>query len=62
MLFYIDECLSPRTVIALKTIFVDDRFTTWQDENLGGTKDIPLFAEMKKRAIEVFVTVDKGQL
>ena len=62
MKFYLDECLSPKVGDPLGLIFVGHSFTNYQAEGLEGTKDIPLFTEMRRRRVDVFITLDRAQL
>jgi hypothetical protein len=60
--FYLDECLSPRVLDPVRAVFHQHLFLDYVTEGLQGTKDIPLFGEIKTRAIDVFLTIDRNQL
>lgn len=62
MRFYLDECLSPKVLDPLRVVFGTHNFLDYMSEGLKGLKDVPLFAEMATREIDVFITVDRAQL
>lgn len=62
MKFYLDECLSPRVLDPVRSVFLQHLFLDYLTEGLQGTKDVPLFGEIKTRGIDVFLTIDRNQL
>lgn len=62
MKFYLDECLSPKVGEPLGVLLVGHEFTNYLREGLTGTKDVPLFGEMRQRNVDVFITLDRAQL
>ena len=62
MRFYLDECISYRVLDPLRAVYPDHDFLDCFHEGLKGTKDVPLFGEMRARSIDVFLTFDRSQL
>ena len=62
MRFFLDECFSPRVLDPVTAVFPDEDFRDSFGEGLKGVKDVPLFAEMRIRDFDVFLTVDRSQL
>lgn len=62
MKFFIDENLPPALAGPINMLFRQHTFRTFQDENLGGTKDIPLFEELRSRHFDVIITKDANQV
>ncbi|WP_374975201.1 hypothetical protein ACEYYH_15385 [Microbacterium trichothecenolyticum] len=62
MRFYLDECLSPKVLEPLRSVFKTHDFLDYMTEGLKGTKDVPLLREIATRDVDVFITVDRAQL
>lgn len=62
MKFFIDENLPPLLAKPISTLFRQHTFRTFKDENLGGTKDIPLFDELRSRRFDAIITNDAKQV
>jgi hypothetical protein len=59
----LDECLSPRALEPLGSIYPDGHeFLSANSEGLTGVKDLRLFEEIRLRGFGLFVTVDRAQL
>ncbi|MGH1549794.1 hypothetical protein ACRAWB_11720 [Leifsonia poae] len=46
----------------LRQVFAQHEFLDYQGTGLAGMKDVPLFHEMRARAVDVFLTIDRSQL
>ena len=62
MRFFIDEQSSPALEVFLSYTFGRHVFRTFQQEQLAGTEDIPLFETLALRSFDAIITDDRQQL
>lgn len=62
MKIFLDECVNKKMIPALKLVLPRHDFLVAGIDTAAGIKDIPLFAEVASRGVELFITTDIRQL
>ncbi len=62
MKFFLDECVSPRIVDTLSSIYKDHEFISSTELGIRSTKDLALFPILAEHQFDAIITEDKNQL
>jgi hypothetical protein len=59
--FFVDENLAPHVAAALNAVYKRDKFRSAEIEGLRGVSDLDLFGQLRDRAFDCIITLDRAQ-